>query len=621
MNGGRRLRIQDALRIMLDACEPPGVVRLPATAAAGRVTVGDVVARIDAPAHPRAVTDGYLVRPDDCAGASPENPVRLEIAPALVGHDDTPRLRRGRAWPVQTGAFVPRPDLAVLPPHAAERVSGHLVVRRPPVPGLNILPPGGNIARNEVILTAGEVITPPAVGAMTAAGISELDVFRRPRVLLVTVGSGFGERRQGGGAHSPAAEASDPPQSAGEDGIPVPRPGDGNVSMLAAAVTQAGCDVVHAVTAAPDPEGLAGIFRRGLHESVDVILTAGGTAPAAEGPVAEAWRAVGGRVLIESLAARPGRSFLAGLHTDTWLIGLSPAPASSLAVFTLLVRPFLLRLAGRERVAPPVVRARLTSGCPCDSHYPRLVWARLRGPGPFTAEPAIDPARGRMYYPMNANSLLLVHPGPGWLSSNQYVWAIYLDAADLPGAAERLLPSEPPRPLVFGVAGPGGSSRAAVVDRLGQALAGEGLQVAVVRRAPQGFSWTIGAASDGTPPPGEWLTLVAPDASLFYEASDLPGSTDEDRLGRLLDRLTATRHVPDVVLVEGFSGADLPKIWVGPARDDVEITNVVAAVRTRRGVIHLPGVPVFLDDDARPLVDLVLGAPGAGEDGDDDDVF
>ncbi|MFO7246017.1 MAG: molybdopterin-binding protein [Thermaerobacter sp.] len=589
------MRIQDALRIMLDACEPPGVVRLPVAAAAGRVTVSDVVARADAPAQPRAVTDGFLVRPEDCAGATPEAPTRLDLAPALVGNDG-PGPRRGHAWPVQAGAVVPDAGLAVLPQHAAQRSAGHLLVRRPPEPGLNILPPGGIVARNDVILKAGEVITPPAVGAMTAAGVSEVDVFRRPRVLLLSVS---------GGDEAPGAA----------------RPGDGNLSMLAAAVTQAGCDVVHTAAVAPDATALTGIFRRVLDEDVDVVICAGGTVPGAEGVAAEAWRAVGGHVLVDALDCRPGRSFLAGLHTHTWLVVLSPAPAASLAVFALLVRPFLLRLAGRERVVPPVVRARLTAGCPCDPRYTRLVWARLRGPGPFTAEPAVDPDRGRLYYPVNANSLLLLPPGPGLLSGNQYAWAVWLDGQEAAGAAGRLLPVEPARPLVFAVAGAPGPQRRAVLERLGHALAGEGLQVAVVRRVAGGLSWNAVDTGLTSPPPGEWLTVVAPEASLLYEAGDLPGSTDEDRLGRLLDRLTATRHVPDVVLVEGFSGSDLPKVWVGPARDDVEITNVVAAVRTSRGAIHLPGVPVFLDDDALPLVELVLGAPGAGEDGDDDDVF
>ncbi|HEX6989984.1 MAG TPA: molybdopterin-binding protein [Bacillota bacterium] len=637
------MQLQDALRIVLDAAEPPGVVRLPVTAAAGRVAVADVVARADAPAQPRAVTDGYLVRPGDCAGASSEAPVSLELAAMVVGGDERPRLRRGRAWPVATGAAVPQPDLAVLPPSAVERRPGQVLVRRPPAPGLNILPAGGAITRNEVILAAGEVITPPAVGAMTAGGISEVDVFRRPRVMVVGVGSGTGE-----------------PWGAADDGDHVPgegdpgageraRPGDGTLAMLVAAVTQAGCDVVHACSARPDPAALASIFRRAVGAGIDVLLTAGGISPRAGGPVAEAWREAGGQVVVDSLESRPGRSFLAGIHTDMWLIALSPAPASSLAVFTVLVRPFLLRLAGRQRVVPPVVRARLTAPCPCDGHYPRLVWARLHGQGPFTVEPAIDPVRGRMYYPMNANALILLPPGPGALSSNQFAWTVPLGVEGVPGGVQGVpggaecLPLQAPRPLVFGVAGPASPARAAVLERLAQALAAQGLQVAQVRRVPQGFSWSLGgdAAAGGgrvaAEPAGrgngvqgdasgngarsEWLTLVGPQANLLYEASDLPGGADEDRLGRLLDRLTTTRHVPDVVLVEGFSGTDLPKVWVGPAHDDVEVANVAAVVRTPGGALHLPGVPVFLDDDARPLVEHVLGTPGAGEEGDDDDVF
>src|SRR5690606_23894370 len=135
-----------------------------------------------------------------------------------------------------------------------------------------------------------------------------------------------------------------------EDGPPGPRPGDGNLSMLIAAISQTGCDLVHVKTVAPDPETVAGIFGRALADGVDVILTAGGTAPGAGGPVGEAWRAVGGRVMVHGLASRPGRSFVAGLRAHTGLIGLSPAPAASLALFTVLVRPFLLRLTGRERV-------------------------------------------------------------------------------------------------------------------------------------------------------------------------------------------------------------------------------------------------------------------------------
>ena len=73
------LSVDDARKKVLSAVRPLAPIELPLTDAYGCVSARDVVATIDLPEFPSSAMDGFAVRADDVAGATPERPVELKV--------------------------------------------------------------------------------------------------------------------------------------------------------------------------------------------------------------------------------------------------------------------------------------------------------------------------------------------------------------------------------------------------------------------------------------------------------------------------------------------------------------------------------------------------------------
>src|SRR5207248_5725695 len=55
--------------------------------------------------------------------------------------------------------------------------------------GQNVSPRGGDIARGETVVRAGELLTPGRVGALAAIGSPDVEVYARPRVAVLSTGN------------------------------------------------------------------------------------------------------------------------------------------------------------------------------------------------------------------------------------------------------------------------------------------------------------------------------------------------------------------------------------------------------------------------------------------------
>lgn len=159
--------------------------------AAGRVAARDVVAALDQPPFTNSQMDGYAVRALDTV--SPEQAVELTVAATVAaGHQPQP-LQAGHAAPVMTGAPIPTGADAVVPIEVADpsefltqgcsvRVPAHQEV------GRFIRPAGDDVAAGTTVVASGERLTPLALGACAAAGLTQIQVRPRLRVAVLTTG-------------------------------------------------------------------------------------------------------------------------------------------------------------------------------------------------------------------------------------------------------------------------------------------------------------------------------------------------------------------------------------------------------------------------------------------------
>jgi molybdopterin molybdotransferase len=289
--------------------------------AEGRVLSDEVTATVSLPVFDNSAMDGYAVRADEVASATVDHPVKLPVAEDIpAGRTDVPALRPGTAHRIMTGAPVPAGATAIVPVEATDGRTDVVSINAPGAEGKHIRHAGEDVAAGTTVLRAGQVVTPAVVGLAAALGLHELTVIPRQRVLIISTGS----------------ELVSP-------GTPL-RPGqiyESNAPMLAAAVRDAGAEVVATAVAGDDVAEFTALLDRYAAES-DLIITSGGVSAGAYEVVKDAFGRAGDQgVEFVKVAMQPGMPQGAGRVADTATVTLPGNPVSSLVSFEVFIRPAL----------------------------------------------------------------------------------------------------------------------------------------------------------------------------------------------------------------------------------------------------------------------------------------
>ncbi|MDR7415723.1 MAG: molybdopterin-guanine dinucleotide biosynthesis protein B [Armatimonadota bacterium] len=534
------LDLELAFQQLLREAEPVGTERVPVAAAAGRVAAESYVCPRPVPSFRRAAMDGYVVWEADVRDASPNRPVRLRITGEVrMGEEPAEGPGRGEAWAIPTGGALPRRGDRVIPIEQVRREQDVLVFSGPMPRKPHVAEPGEEARPGAVLVQRGEVIRPAAVGALAACGFGEIEVYRRPRVVLLATGD----------------ELVDPPA--------LPPPGrvvNSNAPTLAAELVALGCEVRLGGIVPDAPESLAEAFRAALEEGHHVVLTTGAVSVGATDRVPRTWLDLGARRILGRVDLKPGGPFFAGRVGECWGIGLSGNPAACLAAYHLLVRPFLLRLGGHARIVRPVVLARLRSGPTREADRTRALWGRVFGEPP---EVETLEEGGTLVGMSRANGLVLLRPGTPRLRPGSRVPVLCLDRRE--EATELRIPPAQPAPLVVGVVGASGSGKTTVIEGLLRRLRSDGRAVAAIKHAAHGFDPDRpGSDSHRMACAGARAVLVAGPEERFLRLRADPGAPSVERL---VEELADASGGLDLVLVEGFRHRDHPVVRVGAGKD------------------------------------------------------
>jgi molybdopterin molybdotransferase len=304
--------------------------------AEGLALAADVAAPLALPVFDNSAMDGYAVRAEDVAGAD-VNPVKLTVAEDIpAGRIDKLTLAAGTAHRIMTGAPLPAGATAVVPVEATDGGIDVVEIRSPSKPGQHIRRAGEDVTSGTTVLRAGQVVTPAALGLAAALGLGSLPVQPRQRVLVMSTGTEL--------------------VSAGTE----LKPGqiyESNAIMLAAAVREAGADVVATPTSSDDVAQFSAVLE-GYAGQADLIITTGGVSAGAYEVVKDAFAVdgrrpsgSGGAVEFVKVAMQPGMPQGAGRiggaagpatsDRGTPIITLPGNPVSALVSFEVFVRPAL----------------------------------------------------------------------------------------------------------------------------------------------------------------------------------------------------------------------------------------------------------------------------------------
>ena len=343
-----------------------GVEMLPLLSADGFVLAEKILADRDFPPFRRATRDGYALRAADVAKV----PARLEVIGELKAGDSPDRyvIDALQAVAIMTGAPLPeQADAVVMVEHTAscdpahqdsQELSRFIEVRRAVVKGENFVPRAAEASARQTLLDKGHRLNHSAIAIAASVGKSRVEVFRKPRVAIVSTGDELVE-----------IDASPGPSQIRNS----------NSFSLASQVRDAGGEAFQLPIAPDEPKRLRALMEEGL--GCDLLLLTGGVSMGKYDLVEQVLAELHAEFYFTGAEIQPGKPIVFGSVAGgkKYFFGLQGNPVSTMVTFELFARPMIEALAG---VSPkPLIfpSARLKSEIRTKTGLTRFLPAVLTG--------------------------------------------------------------------------------------------------------------------------------------------------------------------------------------------------------------------------------------------------
>lgn len=321
---------------------------VPVRQALGRLLVNPVKAERSVPGYNASAVDGIAVRAAATFSAFPETPVMLS-----TGID---------AIQVNTGNLLPEGADAVVMIEKVELTNDQCEIRESVYPWQNVRKMGEDIIKGEILLPAYHRIRAFDQGALLAAGILTVLVFRKPRVLIIPTGNEI----------VPPEEAKEP--------IPPGTIFEVNGQVLKSMVAECGADGTLSTVVPDDLELIKSAIQSGFASGYDVILIIAGSSAGTE-DYAPAALAQLGELLVHGVTVMPGKPTLLGAVQDRPVVGIPGYPVSAVVSFREFVRPLLYRIQGLQEPDPERIEAYLGRKLPSKpglEEHVRVILGKVR---------------------------------------------------------------------------------------------------------------------------------------------------------------------------------------------------------------------------------------------------
>ncbi len=337
----RLVEVEEALKIIEEyvKLKPFGVEEVDLINACNRILAENIYSNIDLPPFDRSEMDGYAVIAEDTYEADYDSPVKLKVKGKIeCGDKPEIEVERGFAVEISTGAPIPKGANAVVMVEYTKQEGEVVEIYRSTAPGEHIVYAGSDLMTGELVLRRGTLLTPREIGLLAAIGLSKVKVYRKPVAAIISTGR----------------ELISP-------GTPLQpyKVYDVNSYSIGAGVIECGCKPIIMGIAGDEPREIKNKILKALEIS-DIILISGGTSAGAGDLVYRVLSELGEPgIIVHGLKVKPGKPTVIAVVNGKLVIGLPGWPVSALMIFNLIVKPILMKLAGRKIEEAKKVKAKI----------------------------------------------------------------------------------------------------------------------------------------------------------------------------------------------------------------------------------------------------------------------
>lgn len=327
------ISVKEAIQLVKDSTKPLLKKTIkPVAKAGGYLLYTDVKSPINMPPFRQSAMDGYAVNLHD------DLSYHL-IGEIKAGDDHQLILKKGEAVRIFTGAAVPDTANAVMMQEKVKTDGKTISIEHQIDKNINIRPLGEQVKTGDIALKKGTKLTPAAIGYLVSLGITDVLVFKKPNIAIITTGNELIE--------------------AGQD-LPHGKIYESNSKMLLSAlynlkyydVTLHKVEDVYEKTVAT---------LKSVINANDLVIITGGISVGDYDFVGKALKELQVEELFYKVKQKPGKPLFFGKKADTQIFALPGNPAAALSCFYVYVYIALQKMMNREDLELPRVRVKSIS--------------------------------------------------------------------------------------------------------------------------------------------------------------------------------------------------------------------------------------------------------------------
>ncbi|MBV8883592.1 MAG: molybdopterin molybdotransferase MoeA [Chroococcidiopsidaceae cyanobacterium CP_BM_RX_35] len=345
------LSVSQAETIIFNLVQPLGTQKdvevVTLLTAIDRILAAPVMSTLDFPHWDNSAMDGYAVRYEDVKHVNDQQPAVLEIVEEIAaGQEPQKTIQPGQAARIFTGAMMPVGADTVVIQEQTRQEENRVFILSAPKQQDFVRHRASFYQAGTVLLPPGIVLTAPEIAVLAAAQCTQMTVYRRPRVAILSTGNELA--------------TPDRPLQPGQIV-------DSNQYALAALVAQTGAEPVQMGIVADEKAELEHRIATAVQTS-DMVLSSGGVSVGDYDYVDQILASLGAEIHIQgAVAVKPGKPLTVATFPNSdassprpvLYFGLPGNPVSALVSFWRFVQPALKKLSGLSHSwGPTFVAAR-----------------------------------------------------------------------------------------------------------------------------------------------------------------------------------------------------------------------------------------------------------------------